>query len=154
MAPTTSKMDRPALIDIRYSTLCSAVHSESRLFVSANFQKATPTTGSSTWPSRRVTTGIDGENEVTLRKSCAGIDRRTTAATGAVTDHHVDKTECTRPFGNAAGLIGRAVIHDNDLHRLQGLPAQRCDRRLEAGPTVEGGDDDTDRGMLGRRTGT
>jgi hypothetical protein len=47
-------MDRPALIDIRYSTLCRPVHNESRSLLIAMLQLAPPTRGSSNTAASRA----------------------------------------------------------------------------------------------------
>src|SRR5260370_670552 len=46
IASTTSSMDRPALIDIKYSTLCNPVHNHSCSLLIAMLQLAPPTRGS------------------------------------------------------------------------------------------------------------
>src|SRR5260370_10149445 len=55
IASTTSRMDRPAVIDIRYSTLCSPVHNDSCSLLIAMLQLAPPTRGSLNTAARRAT---------------------------------------------------------------------------------------------------
>src|SRR5215475_8632179 len=55
IASTTSSMDRPALIDIKYSTLCSPVHIDSRSLLIAMLQLAPATRGSLNAAASRAT---------------------------------------------------------------------------------------------------
>ncbi len=55
IASTTSRMDRPAVIDIRYSTLCSPVHNDSCSLLIAMLQLAPPTRGSLNTAASRAT---------------------------------------------------------------------------------------------------
>ena len=55
MAPAASSTERPAVIDIRYSTLCRPVQIDLRSFLIAMFPLAPPTRGSSKTAARRAT---------------------------------------------------------------------------------------------------
>src|SRR5262245_22977532 len=68
IAPATSSMDRPALIDIRYSTLCSPVHHESRSLLIAMLQLAPATRGSlNTAASRATAVGSNSVSASTVK---------------------------------------------------------------------------------------
>ena len=80
-----------------------------------------------------------------------GIDRRAAAAARAVADHHVDQALRAGPLRDSAGVVGGAVIDDDDFDRPQGLPVQRGDRGAEARAAVERRDDHADRDVAGWR---
>src|SRR5262245_55088596 len=152
IASTTSSIDRPALIDIRYSTLCSPVHNESRSLLIAMLQLAPPTRGSSnTAASRAMAVGSNTVSASTV-KSRSPLANRAAALIAVLRPHRVpwQMTISTRPSArprSATARVGRAVIHDNDLDRPQGLPVQRGDGEAQARAAVERRYDHADRSV-------
>src|SRR5262249_40279537 len=159
IASTTSSIDRPALIDIRYSTLCSPVHNESRSLLIAMLQLAPPTRGSSnTAASRAMAVGSDTVSASTVKSksplahrpaadAARRVARRAAAAPRPMADDHPPQPQRPPPLRDGGCVVGRAVIHDNDLDRPQGLPVQRGDRGAEARAAVERRYDHADRSV-------
>ena len=152
-----SSMDRPALIDIRYSTLCSPVHNEFTLVADRNV--ATRAGDTRIAECRREArdgsglehrVGIHGQKQIAAGKSGGSVYCRAAAAARAMADNHVHQAQRAPAFRDGARFIGRAVIHDDDLDRPQGLSLQRRDRGAEAGAAVERRYDHADRGLAGR----
>ena len=156
MAPTMSSTERPALIDIRYSTLWRPVQIDLRSFMMAMLQLAPATRESlNTEASRSMAAGLEnsvcvhGHEQVTARKPGRGVDCRAAPAAGAMADHHVHKAQGASPLRGRAGIIRRTVIDDDDLDRPLSLTVQRGKCRMEAGPSVERRNDHAHRELIG-----
>src|SRR5215469_15468182 len=151
IAAAMSSMDFPALIDIRYSTLCSPVHNESRSLLIAMLQHAPPTCGSPNAAASRATAVGSNTVSASTVKSRSPPANRAAAAARAVADDQVHQAVRSGALRDSAGIVGRAVIHDDDFERPQGLSVQRCDRRAEPGAAVECRYDHADRNVAGGR---
>ena len=158
MASTTSRKDRPALIDIRYSTFCSAAQNEFLVIancdIAAGAGDARIAKGLRKLRQRgrlenRV--GIDGKEQVSAGEARGLVDRGAAAASCAMADHHIDQALRAGALRYRACVVGRTVVDDDDLQRLQRLPVQGCNGGCEAYPAVESGNDHANGPVVRRR---
>src|SRR5262249_15136231 len=159
IASTTSSMDRPALIDIKYSTLCSPVHNEPRSLLIAMLQLAPATRGSLNAAASRATAVGSKTVSASTVKSRSPLANRAAPFIAALRPQRVpwQMTMSTRPSARARSATARvssvrAVIHDNDFDRPQGLSLQRRDRGAESRAAVERRYNHADRGLARRNS--
>src|SRR3954454_16511703 len=159
MASTTFRADRPALIDIRYSTLCNPVHNDSRSLLIAILQLAPATRGSSNAAASRATAVRSKTVSASTVKSRSPEANRAAAFIAALRPQRVpwQMTMSTRPSARARSATARVwsvepSSSDDDFHRQQGLPAQRRDGGFEPGTAVEGWYDHANRGGARRHS--
>ena len=109
MASTTASADRPALIDIRYSTLCSPVHNDSRSLLIAILQLAPATRGSSNAAASRATAVGSKTVSASTVKSRSPEANRAAAFIAALRPQRVpwQMTMSTRPSARARSATAR-----------------------------------------------
>ncbi len=88
---------------------------------------------------------IHGQKQIAAGKPGRSVYCRAAPAPRAMTNNHVDQSQRPSPLRDSARLVDRAVIHDDDFDRPQGLPVQRRDRGAEPGAAVESRYDHADR---------
>ena len=109
IASTTSRMDRPALIDIRYSTLCSPVHNESCSLLIAMLQLAPATRGSLNAAASRATAVGSKTVSASTVRSRSPLANRAAALIAALRPQRVpwQITMSTRPSARARSAMAR-----------------------------------------------
>ena len=140
IASTTSSMDRPALIDIRYSTLCSPVHNDSCSLLIAILQLAPPTRGSlNTAASRATAVGSNTVSASTV-KSRSPLANRAAAFIAALRPQRVpwQMTMSTRPRARACSATARvwSVEPSSTTMISNGRKVCRCSDAI-VGPSPE-----------------
>src|SRR5262245_60432877 len=91
--------------------------------------------------------GVHGQEQVPAGKPRGSVDCRTAAAARAMADDHVHQAARAGPLRHGPRPVRRAVIHDDDFERSQGLSMQRRDRGAKPGAAVESRYDHADRSL-------
>ena len=135
-----SSMDRPALIDIRYSTLCSPVHNESRSLLIEMLQLAPATRGSLNAAARRATAVGSNTVSASTVKSRSPLANRAAAFIAALRPQRVpwQITMSTRPSARPRSATARvsSVEPSSTTMISTGRKVCRCSEAI-VGPSPE-----------------
>src|SRR4029077_2727476 len=135
-----SSMDRPALIDIRYSTLCSPVHNESRSLLIEMLQLAPATRGSLNAAARRATAVGSNTVSASTVRSRSPPANRAAAFIAALRPQRVpwQISMSTRPSARARSATARvwSVEPSSTTMISSGRKVCRCSDAI-VGPSPE-----------------